>query len=218
MTKLQSLRAAWLYLAPLDAGTRLHQLLRCLLAPFPELLECLPEDGKLLDVGCGHGTFLAQAGRRHPRLELAGFDLDERKIASARRAFAASELGTGRLEVRDVLDFEGEPVDAITLVDVLYLVPFDGWKTVLEACRAALRPGGRLLLKEIDRTKRWRFALLVLEELLAVRLLRWTKGRTFTFPPPEEIRKALEEAGFTVEDRSLGRGYHVPHHLWIAGR
>ncbi len=40
-------------------------------------------------------------------------------------------------------------------------------------------------------------------------------GEQVTFPPPEEIRRHLKEAGFEVEEAPLDRGYHVPHTLWV---
>jgi len=67
----------------------------------------------------------------------------------------------------------------------------------------------------MDRSLRWKFALLCLEEGLAVKILGWTLGGEFTFPSPEEIRSRLGAAGFKIQDVPLHRRYPAPHHLWI---
>jgi cyclopropane fatty-acyl-phospholipid synthase-like methyltransferase len=179
------------------------------------LVDYLPEQGVLLDLGCGHGVFLALARQQRPALRLIGLDLSATKIAAARRAFEASDAAIDQLAVMDIAEFPERSVDVISIVDVMYLVPLSRWDGVLKKCHDCLKPGGKLLLKEMDRSRRWKFALLRVEEGLAVKILGWTLGGAFTFPRPEEIRSRLEAAGFAVQDVPLHRGYPAPHHLWI---
>lgn len=192
------------------------------MSPFRAVLNRIPQMNDpasppvLVDLGCGHGIFLALAKHERPDLELVGIDLSESKIASARKAFEASGLKARELAVKDIADFEPGSADAITILDVLYLVPLEHWDSIFEKCHAALKPGGVLLVKEMNREKRFKFFVLWLEETLAVKVLRITMGGEFTFPPPGEFRTRLEKAGFAVEQTPVDRGYHVPHTLWVA--
>ena len=63
-----------------------------------------------------------------------------------------------------------------------------------------MKPGGKLLLKEMDRSITWKYALLYVEETVAVKILGLTLGKEFAFAKPGEIRRTLEEAGFEVEE------------------
>jgi 2-polyprenyl-6-hydroxyphenyl methylase/3-demethylubiquinone-9 3-methyltransferase len=44
------------------------------------VLERVPGEGALLEVGCGHGLFANAAALSHPGLEVLGVDPDPRKI------------------------------------------------------------------------------------------------------------------------------------------
>jgi cyclopropane fatty-acyl-phospholipid synthase-like methyltransferase len=218
MRKLESLRQSWTFLSVLSVFWRLHQVGRSLLVPFDKLSAYLPEQGSLLDLGCGHGLFLALAKYEKPDLQLNGIDLSEEKIAAAHKAFSASAYTIPELAVMDILDFPDRSVDVISIIDVLYLVPIERWDSILKKCYSCLSPDGKLLLKEMDRAIRWKFALLYVEETLAVKILGLTLGKEFTFPKVEEIRRCLEYAGFEVEEVPLDKGYLVPHRLWIGSK
>jgi cyclopropane fatty-acyl-phospholipid synthase-like methyltransferase len=206
------------FLSALNPFWRLHQVIRTLLVPFQRVIEHLPERGTLLDLGCGHGLFLALAKKAKPNLELIGLDLSREKIAAAQKAFHASSNTVPQLAVMDIAEFPERSVDVITIIDVLYLVPLDQWNTILEKCFRCLKPGGKVLLKEMDRSVTWKFHVLYLEETLAVKVLGLTLGSQFTFPESQAIRLRLACAGFDVKEMAIHRGYFVPHHLWIAQR
>jgi 2-polyprenyl-3-methyl-5-hydroxy-6-metoxy-1,4-benzoquinol methylase len=219
---METARDVWSFLTPLPAFWRLHQVVRSLVLPVTRLLSYLPPPRNasdpvvLLDLGCGHGVFLALAKRKRPDLELVGLDLSEEKIAGARMAFAAAGIPIRELAVRDIAEFSKQSVDAITILDVLYLVPIGQWESILRRCYECLKPGGKLILKEMDRSVSWKFALLRIEETLAVKTLGLTLGgKKFTFPTRERVSSLLEGAGFVVQGVPLDGGYHVPHFLWI---
>lgn len=220
VSRCEAARVAWRFLRPLPLRWRLHQTIRAVLYPAGSLIEYLPEPNVsdnpvvLLDLGCGHGTFLALAKTRRPELDLVGLDLSEEKIDGARRAFAAWSCSARELLVKDIADFGEQSVDAITIVDVMYLVPMERWAGILQSCYRCLRPGGKLLLKEMDRSIGWKFALLNVEETLAVKALGLTLGSTFTFPNCDEVSELMRTAGFEVKEQALDAGYFVPHYLW----
>ena len=218
MQKLEAVQQAWKFLSVLNVFWRLHQAGRSLLVPFEKLIDYLPEEGILLDLGCGHGLFLALAKVNKQGLQLIGLDLSNEKILAAGKAFNASNCRARQLTVMDISEFPQHSVDVISIIDVLYLVPIARWDGILNKCYDCLRPGGKLLLKEMDRSIAWKFALLYCEETLAVRILGLTLGREFTFPHTDEIRCRLERAGFEVEEIPLHRRYFVPHQLWIGNK
>lgn len=216
LSRLESLHVSWRFLATLSLSTRLHQAVRCLMMPFGRVLSHLPCTGVVVDLGCGYGTLLAMAKTVRPELSVVGIDLSAERIESARLAFRAAPFEAEDLRQEDIAAYPPASADCVVAVDVMYLIPWAHWPRIFEACYACLKPGGRLLLKEMNRGKRLKFRIGQLQELLAVKLLRWTLGAQFTFPEPQAIRAALETAGFTVASEALDRGFHVSHHLWVA--
>lgn len=94
----------------------------------------LPEGGRILDLGCARGDFLAFAAERG--FAVTGVDLNPALADAARaRGFA---VVTG--DLRAVGDAVGRGFDAVTLWDVIEHV--DDPVAVLAACRDVVRPGG----------------------------------------------------------------------------
>lgn len=102
------------------------------------------QPGRLLDIGCGEGAFLAAAQERG--FEVSGIDLDPGSIEVARhrgltrvRALPLFDPATGALEPE--LE-RGQPFDSVTAFEVLehQAQPLD----FLRATRQLLAPGGRL--------------------------------------------------------------------------
>ena len=103
----------------------------------------------LMDVGGGVGAFLQSAGGRHPTLRLQLFDLP-----------AVVELARARLEAAGMAgrtafhggDFHADPLpggaDVISLVRVVHDHDDAHAQALLDRARAALPPGGVLLLAE----------------------------------------------------------------------
>jgi demethylspheroidene O-methyltransferase len=145
-----------------------------------------------MDVGGGHGVFLAAAGARAPRLKLTLFDLPA--VAAGARERLAREGLADRAEVLSG-DFLSEALpegaDLITLVRILHDHDDAGVTRLLRAAREALPPGGALLVAEpmsaAPRPDR------VGDVYFAFYLLAMGRGRART---PAEIAAMLRDAGF----------------------
>lgn len=209
---MQALR---LYAAQ-GAGVKLHTWLRAWTCPFDALFARLPEQGRLLEVGCGHGLFSHGARLARPGLEVLGVDPAEAKIRAARATLPRAGVRFERARLQDVGERE---FDAVAVIDVLYLVPRAEWPAFLAGCFERLRGGGRLLLKEVGTRPRWKFWRCLLQETLSVRLLGITLGGAFAFASAEEMLALLAQAGFAdATVRDLGAGYLTPHVLYEARR
>ncbi len=216
MNKLSTIIWTWKLTFPIGTFWRIHQVIRSILLPYHCLLNYLPSEGNLLDLGCGHGVFLALAKINNRNLKISGIDLSQSKINAAKLVFTRANIRPLSIRMRDVMDLPREPADAISIIDVLYLVSLNDWNVILNKCYDCLKPGGKLILKEMDRSIKWKFYLLYLQEILAVKVLALTKRSKFVFPRIEDIRSCIKSAGFKkIEEVSLDRGYYIPHKMWI---
>ena len=165
----------------------------------------VPRHGFIVDLGCGHGLFanlLAEAagGRR-----VLGIDLDERKIDVARSTIAGREAL--RFEVGDIVHESPPKCDAITIVDVLYLLPPADQEAVLRKAAAALAENAPLIVKAQERSPGPRYALTYTQELVTA-ALGLSRGRGFHFQTRADATAMFDRAGFLVDVIEMpGRPY-----------
>ncbi|MFM7347835.1 MAG: methyltransferase [Tagaea sp.] len=153
------LNGYWGYAASPDPGAldegRVAAYSRLMSASLPmvadEILDAYPlgRHRRVLDIGGGEGGFLIAAGRRWPGLALTLFDLPA-VAARARANFTAA--GLDDLAVAHGGDMRRDALprgaDVATLVRVLHDHDDDSAMAILRAARAALDPGGVLLIGE----------------------------------------------------------------------
>jgi SAM-dependent methyltransferase len=103
----------------------------------------LPDEGTVVDVGCGTGTFALALKDRRPDARVIGVDGDEEILARA-RAKPGAEGVEWRSGLAQELPLPAESADVVTISLVLHhLLPDDKRKTLSEIQRI-LQPGGHL--------------------------------------------------------------------------
>lgn len=104
---------------------------------------------RLLDVGGGHGAFLAAIGRAHPHLRLGLFDLPE--VAETGGRVLAEAFGAARVTAHPGNFFSDsipQGYDMVSLIRILHDHDDDPAQALLANIRASLAPGARLLIAE----------------------------------------------------------------------
>ena len=104
----------------------------------------LSRRNRLLDVGGGTGAFLAEVGKAHPGLSLSLFDMPAVLDSVPERLRNRLVLHPGDFRA----DLLPEGADTISLVRVLYDHPDAVVTALLAKVRAALPPGGMILVSE----------------------------------------------------------------------
>jgi len=105
-----------------------------------ELSKLFPNRGRLLEVGCSYGGFLAEA--RRDGWDVTGIELSETAASYARDQLSLRVLSGS---VQDQLQKLGEPYQVVTLFHVIEHVPDP--VQLLEMCRRLIKPKGMLVLK-----------------------------------------------------------------------
>ena len=211
MADIRTLLSAY---SQLNWRDRLHMAIRWRLCPLPAIAAYVPERGVVIDLGCGQGLFAQLLALEAPRRSVIGIDLDAHKVAVARQLLA--RLPNLQFVVRDVTAADLPPADAITILDVFYLIPYEAQERLLAACAQKLMAGGVILLKDMAERPRWKVWLNWIEEMLAVRVFRITLGSRFYFRSCADWQALFHKLGFAVQTLPLDRGYYHPHILFIA--
>ena len=109
----------------------------------------LPDDGHVVDFGCGPGGFFASLRAHHPRVRLTGVEIQPAMLLAAREL--AQKLGAEVVEA-DLTQPPPLPdatADAAAAVMVLHEMPDP--LPALREMRRVLKPGGALLLYDWTR-------------------------------------------------------------------
>jgi SAM-dependent methyltransferase len=145
---------------------------------------------RILDAGCGRGTFSVELAKAHPEAEIVGVDLDEEILSKGEYIAEKAGIGNLRFQAADVtaLPFEGE-FDLVVSVDNLEHVEDD--VAAMRCLRRALREDGRLVVHVPGYYRRWPV---------------FKKSVNFDVPGHmrpgyliEELEEKLAQAGFAVE-------------------
>jgi 2-polyprenyl-3-methyl-5-hydroxy-6-metoxy-1,4-benzoquinol methylase len=152
-------------------ATRQLQHWRPYVCPFDLVAEEVPEGSFVLDVGCGGGLLLgalASMGRIQGGM---GFDFSADGIRVAKAMVKALPAGCNlQFEYLSALDRWPEgPFSVVTLIDVMHHVPVASQQHVFRTAARVLKPGGRLIYKEIALRPRWRAYANTLHDLLLAR-------------------------------------------------
>lgn len=164
---------------------------------------------RVLDVGCGWGSFALHAAE-HYGVTMVGVTLSSEQAVLARKRAADAGL-TEKIDIRvqDYRDITDGPFDAISSIGMSEHVGREQTPHYVDVLHGLLRPGGRLLNHAIS----------------------WNAGRTkpdpdsfiprYVFPDGEmlslgEMVTALETGGFEVLDvESLRQHYALTLRAWV---
>jgi len=176
-------------------------------------LPLLPDQGVLLDVGCGEGYLIAAAIALHPALHAIGIDHDSRRLRVAQRAHA----GERRAEFmhHDASRAALPRAEAIALLDVLHYLPDDAQDELLRSCCGALQVGGVLIIRDAEPGKRWRSGVTKLAERIA-RITGRHRGKGLYFRSLDHAAKTCTTAGLRTEISPCAAGTPFSNRLLIA--
>lgn len=121
------------------------------------LRDWLPADpaASILEVACGGGRLLhALSAWGYAGIE--GVDLSPEQVALSRQAVAPERVH--HANVLDFLEGRTESYDLIIGLDLIEHLSKDECIRFLDACRSALRPGGRLVLQTPNADSPWGMA------------------------------------------------------------
>jgi uncharacterized protein (DUF2062 family)/SAM-dependent methyltransferase len=183
--------------------------------PSPRVGVTADRSPVLLDIGCGQGLMLALlaearrdvragswAGTPPPVFEtMIGIETRPRVAAFARAALQ------DEAEVVTVDAREGElpSADMILLFDVLHLMNAADQEQLLRAVKAALRPGGAIVIREADAGAGWRFGVVRAgNRVKALAVGEWTQ--TFHFRSAPEWMAMFDRLGLSADMRQMGQG------------
>jgi SAM-dependent methyltransferase len=148
---------------------------------------------RLVDVAGGHGGFAMAMCRRHPDLTATVLDLPP--SAAVGREIVAEQGFSDRIDFREGDVFElglGEALDVVSVFNLIHHLPEERDRELVRMARAALRPGGALVIGDSARPEPGG-SMSAHGAVSSLLFYAWSHSRNFS---PTEVRGWLEEAGF----------------------
>ncbi len=198
------------------ARDRLRLAQRWYGSPFAAVEPFVPEDGTIVDAGCGFGLFSALLALAETERTVVGIDIDARKVERGRAIFR--RVPNLRLTIGDLATAEFPPCSCVVLYDVLHHLRDTTVDRVIALAHARLKPGGVLIVKENDTGPLWKRAVAEAHESVAV-FGGITASDPWRFRTRDAWSRVIVGAGFEVRHaQSLachGYGRMWPHSLFI---
>jgi uncharacterized protein (DUF2062 family)/SAM-dependent methyltransferase len=211
---LQAIDRARLRYRGLHRSLRFYAHFKYQLDPcYRAIAPLVPPGSFTVDLGTGLAMLPVLLGELGDGRRALGVEWDAVKVKGG--LHAAQGLPGIIVVEGDVRAFPLPQCDVITLVDMLHYYDAAVQRALLERCRAALRPDGKLLIREGDRERagaaRWtRFV-----EKTVTRL-GWNRGPEVAFRPIAELKADLVALGFAVTEDEVAGKLHPGNVLLVA--
>jgi len=115
------------------------------------LISSLWPARRILEIGCGDGSFGERILSRYPGAEYVGIDVSPEPGRLFRGDRSRAEFRS--VSSRDFRNGQTDPFDLVVVVDVLHHVPRDERRALLIDVRELTRPGGHYAVKEWEPTR-----------------------------------------------------------------
>ena len=177
-----------------------------------EVGQYIPEQGRVLDAGCGFGLFSLYFAALAPGRRLVSVDLSAPRIASAKRA--AERLGLlGQIDARvqkvQDIDPGTNRFAAVYTLDLLHHLPPPDVQPFLRALHNLLEPGGLLIVKDVSRHPTWKRWFTHLLDVLV------SPDQPPNYVDEADMKRILNACGFDVKVHRMLDILPYPHILYI---
>ena len=130
-------------------STRLFLSARWRLTPYSLMASRLPEQGRILDLGCGHGLFALAVALRSPARQVVGIDHDSARVELGQKA--TQDLPNVDLKAGNMAKPPADTSFAgIAMIDVMHYFDPGTQEALLKWAFTCLNKGGTLLVREVD--------------------------------------------------------------------
>ena len=134
---------------------------------FEFLKRYLPKTGKLLDIGCGPGTFIGTLS--NTAMDCTGIDIAPDQIDYAARNYGNNKARFKSIALETFAKDSTERFDVISFVEVLEHLPEDAAIKMLKSAKSLLSPGGKILVTTPNYHSAWPFVEFLVNRLGEVR-------------------------------------------------
>ena len=181
--------------------------IRWRLCPFQKIESLLPEEGVIIDVGCGYGLLSNLVALKSDKRNVIGIDSAEKRILIAQKTV------NGRKNIefvrQDITAFGFPSCDAVVMSDVFHHLPPDIQDNLIKNIYENLKNNGILIIQDVDTTPYWKFCFTYMSDFL-----QHTKEKLF-YQSAKKVEEKIKTAGFNVDIIEAHKGYPVADVIFV---
>lgn len=188
---------------------KIKTVYRPYICPFDDILNSLPNNLSLFDVGCGSGSFLSIINEFKSPTKLAGVEISNDLVENAKSLFKSKNIQT------DIYKYDGTNIpeqlneyDYVSMIDVFHHIPPAVQDAFMLQLFQKMKSNSILIFKDIDKS-----SIFVLFNKLHDLLLSSEIGNEISVNRATDL---LKKAGFTIESVSTRQMLVYPHYTIIA--
>lgn len=189
---------------------RLKVYYRPLVCPFIDLITLVKPGEKVGDIGCGSGQFCLLLAEFAKPSYIYGIEISEKLIDNAKHLFKKHSEVSHDFETFDGIVFPDriKELDIIFLNDVLHHVPVKNQRKFITDLTKKLKPGARLIVKDIDGGSALVYCNKVHDMIFA--------GEIGNELPYKTTKDWLEQDTLQILEFKKKRMYVYPHYTIVA--
>ena len=183
---------------------------RSLICPFISLIKMVKLGEKVGDVGCGSGQFLLLISEFAQPDYMFGIEISKKLIDNANSLFSTLPEHKYNFTEYDGVNFPSKlgEMDIIFIIDVLHHVPKKFQENFIRDLSKSLKPGARLVLKDINEGSPLVYFNKIHDLLFAREI-----GNEISF---EKAKSLLIQNGLNIIEQEKRTMYVYPHYTIVA--
>ena len=183
----------------------MKRFVKLLFIPLAKIDAALPRTGTIYDVGCGEGVIANYISRTSQRI-IIGIDQDQARLKAGKLSSTSSNVTFVK---SDIITHKYSRMNGCVISDVLHHLSKQSQRKLLQRISAAMKPGGVLVIKEINRSD------MVLSKLSRLWDFVLYPKDTINYFSQAEIVSLLNSLNFKVVHKQVHRLVPASIHLYI---
>lgn len=188
---------------------RLKTVYRPYICPFDQLLELIPLQSRVFDLGCGSGSLLSLIHHFRKPEKLGGIEISEVLVNNARQLLASADIPVSIYKY-DGVNIPAEIADynVVTMIDVFHHIPKDIQPDFFKQLYDKMPAKSILVFKDIDAASPFVYTNKLHDMLLAGEIgNEWSAGK---------LAAKLKESGFECSPTQYKHMLVYPHYTILA--
>jgi 1-acyl-sn-glycerol-3-phosphate acyltransferase len=168
--------------------------------------ELVPEEGLVLDLGCGYGLMTNILARKSRHRYVIGMDYDTRKIAVAKQSGRLNQ--NAEFQLSNLFDAQYPQAECVVLVDVLHYWPLEKQLLIISKACGCLKDDGILVFRDGLYSSTLQHQLVKWTEYIACLIGHNRRGEGLFFYERDVYANAFDRHGLQLikEYEHLGHG------------
>jgi 1-acyl-sn-glycerol-3-phosphate acyltransferase len=165
---------------------------------FKEIVNRVPKNGKVYDLGCGYGYLSHLLAMQSFDRHVVGLDYDEEKILLAENTHYA--VGNLEFAQMDLTKFQPEEADCFIIKDVLHYFPASEQEALLNRCGEKLHTGGTIIIRDGIEDEKEKHGVTKMTEVFSTKVFGFNKTEhELEFLPEKRVLAFAEKFNLSVE-------------------